>query len=248
MNFVVSPPEINSARIFGGAGTGTLLAAAAAWDELAAELRWATTAFSSITSALAGASWQGAASAAMVEVAGRYLDWLASTGAQAEQAAGQVRMTATAFEATLAATVNPGSVLANRSQLVKLVTSNFLGLNAPAIAAVDAEYEQMWAQDVAAMFGYRAEASAIVSALAPFTRLLQQPSGAIMAALASAQSAVANPPGRVSVFEVGLANLGNANVGVGNMGSANFGLGNHGLWNVGLGSVGSFNLGSGNLG
>ncbi|TDK86093.1 PPE family protein, partial [Mycobacterium paragordonae] len=248
MNFAVSPPEINSARIFGGAGPGPLLAAAAAWDVLADELGSAATAFSSVTSGLANASWQGAASAAMVDVAGRYLDWLAATGVLAEQAAGQARMTATAFEATLAASVHPVSVIANRSQMVALVTSNLLGLNAPAIAAVDAEYEQMWAQDVAAMFGYHAEASGVVSALSPFTELLRLPSAAVSAFVVSTQAAIADPPGRVSILAAGLANVGGSNVGAGNVGDANVGFGNRGVWNLGLGSVGSFNLGSGNVG
>ena len=37
MNFSVLPPEINSARIFSGAGSGPMLEAAAAWDALANE-------------------------------------------------------------------------------------------------------------------------------------------------------------------------------------------------------------------
>ncbi|WP_416143388.1 PPE domain-containing protein [Mycobacterium tuberculosis] len=37
MNFSVLPPEINSGRMFFGAGSGPMLAAAAAWDGLAAE-------------------------------------------------------------------------------------------------------------------------------------------------------------------------------------------------------------------
>lgn len=40
VNFSVLPPEINSGRMFFGAGSGPMLAAAAAWDGLAAEL-WA---------------------------------------------------------------------------------------------------------------------------------------------------------------------------------------------------------------
>ncbi|WP_263988612.1 PPE family protein, partial [Mycobacterium conspicuum] len=32
MNFSVLPPEINSLRMFSGAGSGPTLAAAAAWD------------------------------------------------------------------------------------------------------------------------------------------------------------------------------------------------------------------------
>lgn len=38
MSFVVLPPEINSLRMFIGAGTAPMLAAAAAWDGLAEEL------------------------------------------------------------------------------------------------------------------------------------------------------------------------------------------------------------------
>ncbi|REZ29577.1 PPE domain-containing protein, partial [Mycobacterium tuberculosis] len=69
------------------------------------------------------------------------------------------------FEAALAATVHPAIISANRALFVSLVVSNLLGQNAPAIAATEAAYEQMWAQDVAAMFGYHAGASAAVSAL-----------------------------------------------------------------------------------
>ncbi len=38
MDFGAMPPEINSARIYAGPGAGPMLAAAAAWDEPAAEL------------------------------------------------------------------------------------------------------------------------------------------------------------------------------------------------------------------
>ena len=38
VNFLVLPPEINSALMYLGAGSGPMLAAAAAWDGLAGEL------------------------------------------------------------------------------------------------------------------------------------------------------------------------------------------------------------------
>ena len=38
MDFGAFPPEINSARMYAGPGAGSMLAAAAAWDGLAADL------------------------------------------------------------------------------------------------------------------------------------------------------------------------------------------------------------------
>ncbi|MGB9308399.1 MAG: PPE domain-containing protein, partial [Mycobacterium sp.] len=58
MNFSVLPPELNSALISSGAGSGPLLSAAAAWNGLAAELQAAASSFSSVTSGLAGGAWQ----------------------------------------------------------------------------------------------------------------------------------------------------------------------------------------------
>jgi PPE-repeat protein len=45
VNFLVLPPEINSARLFFGAGSGSMLAAASAWEGLADELGSAATSF-----------------------------------------------------------------------------------------------------------------------------------------------------------------------------------------------------------
>ncbi|VAZ77292.1 putative PPE family protein PPE42 [Mycobacterium persicum] len=59
MEFVVLPPEVNSARMYAGAGSEPMLAAAAAWDGLAGELDSAAAWFSSVTTGLAGSSWQG---------------------------------------------------------------------------------------------------------------------------------------------------------------------------------------------
>ncbi len=61
MSFLVLPPEINSALMFSGAGSGPLLEASTAWDGLASELGNAASSFSSVTSGLDGQAWQGAA-------------------------------------------------------------------------------------------------------------------------------------------------------------------------------------------
>ncbi|OOK67326.1 PPE family protein [Mycobacterium kansasii] len=70
-NFVMLPPEINSLRMFTGAGSTPMLDAAAAWTGLASELGTAASSFSGVTSGLALESWQGAASAAMTAAAAR---------------------------------------------------------------------------------------------------------------------------------------------------------------------------------
>lgn len=96
--FVLLPPEINSMKLYAGEGSRSLVAAAAAWDALAVDLYSAAGMFGRATSGLAGGSWQGVASAAMLRVAASYAGWLSAVAAQAEHAAGLVRTAADAFE------------------------------------------------------------------------------------------------------------------------------------------------------
>jgi PPE-repeat protein len=110
MNFLVLPPEINSARMFLGAGPGPMLAAAAAWDGLADEFGSASSSFGAVTSGLVDAAWQGPASMAMAAAAAPYTGWLSAAAAQAQGAAGQARAGASAFEAAMSAVVHPGVV------------------------------------------------------------------------------------------------------------------------------------------
>jgi PPE-repeat protein len=168
MDFGAFPPEVNSTRMYAGPGAGSMLAAAAAWDGLAADLHSTESAYGSVISGLAGVSWQGASSASMAAAAAPYMVWMSATAGQAEQVANQARAAASAYEAAFAMTVPPPVIAANRAQLMSLVATNFLGLNTPAIMATEAHYHTMWAQDAAAMYGY-AGSSAIASALPPFT-------------------------------------------------------------------------------
>jgi len=167
-DFSLLPPEINSARMYAGAGPSPLFLAATAWDGLAADLSASASSFDSVISALVGGPWSGPASEAMAGAAVPYVSWLSGSAAQAEGAAAQARAAATAFEAAQTATVHPAAVAANRAQLMMLVATNFLGQNTPAIAATEFQYVEMWAQDVAAMVGYHAGAMSVASSLTPF--------------------------------------------------------------------------------
>ena len=91
MSFMTMPPEINSLRMFSGAGPAPMLAAATAWDGLASELGSAASSFSSVTSNLTGQAWQGPAAQAMMAAATPYAGWLSQAAAHASGAAGQAR-------------------------------------------------------------------------------------------------------------------------------------------------------------
>ncbi|HTM85932.1 MAG TPA: PPE domain-containing protein, partial [Mycobacterium sp.] len=78
MDYGAFPPEVNSARMYSGPGAGSLLAAAAVWDGLAAELQAAATASRATLAELTAASWQGPSSVAMTAAVHPYLGWLTS--------------------------------------------------------------------------------------------------------------------------------------------------------------------------
>ncbi|UVO13804.1 PPE family protein [Mycobacterium sp. SVM_VP21] len=158
MDFAFLPPEVNSGRMYTGPGAAPMLAAAAAWDALAAELETAAVGYAGAITSLIGHVWSGPTSVAMANAAAPYVAWLQAGAANAEQTAIQAKAVAAAYEAAFAATVPPTVVAANRTLLATLVATNFFGQNTPAIAATEAAYAEMWAQDAVAMYGYAAAA------------------------------------------------------------------------------------------
>jgi PPE-repeat protein len=186
-DFGAFPPEVNSAKMYAGPGSGSMRSAAATWNSLATELRSQAGNYSSIVSNLTGAGWQGRAATAMAAAAARYTSWMNTTAAQAEQTAGQAHAAAAAYEAAHGMTVPPAVIAANRAQLASLVATNVLGQNGPAIAATEAHYGQMWAQDAAAMYGYAAQ-SATATKVPSFTAAPQTTTSGALAGQAAAQA------------------------------------------------------------
>ncbi|ORV91399.1 hypothetical protein AWC11_11200 [Mycobacterium interjectum] len=198
LDFGALPPEINSARMYSGPGSGPMMAAASAWDALAAQLDSYAAGYSSALSDMQGL-WSGDASLAMAAAVAPYVAWATATAAQAGQTAGQARAAAAAFEAALAATVAPSVIAANRVELAVLVATNFFGQNTPAIAATEAQYVEMWAQDAAAMYAYAAD-SATAAVLTPFSQPPQT-------ATAAGQSAQAAAVGQATGIATGEAQI-----------------------------------------
>ncbi len=190
MDYGALPPEVNSARMYAGPGAGSMLAAAGAWDGLAADLHSTAAAAGSVVSGLTAGSWRGAASTSMAAAVAPYLSWMTATATQLEQVANQARSAAAAYEAAFGMTVPPAVVAANRAQLMALIATNILGQNTPAIMATEAHYGEMWAQDAAAMYGYAAS-SAAASTLTPLTppKSTTNPAGLTSQTAAAAQAA-----------------------------------------------------------
>ncbi|MCV7425828.1 PPE family protein [Mycobacterium montefiorense] len=190
MDFGALPPEINSGRMYVGAGSGPLLAAAAAWDSLGAELHSYASAYLSRIQGLTVGSWSGPASISMSAAVAPFVAWATASGVQAEQAAMQARLAGAAYETAFAATVPPPVIAANRSLVMTLIATNILGQNTAAIAAAEADYAEMWAQDAVAMYAY-AGSSAAATELTPFTEPPQttDPSGVARQAATVAEAA-----------------------------------------------------------
>ncbi|WP_204807366.1 PPE family protein [Mycobacterium riyadhense] len=190
MFYAALPPEINSGRMYTGPGSGPLLAAAAAWDTLAAELQSTVALYSSAISSLTSGPWVGPSSAAMAAAVAPYVTWLNATAAQAKEAATQATAAASAYETAFAAHVPPPVIAANRSQLATLIATNLFGQNTSAIAATEAQYAEFWAQDATAMNSYAAS-SATATQVTAFTEPPQitNASGPASQAAAVAQAA-----------------------------------------------------------
>lgn len=203
-DFASQPPELISLKIYSGPGSEPLTAAAAAWDGLAAELQSTAASYAAAISEL-GASWEGPSFDALASAVSPYVTWLSTTAAQAEEAGSQARAAASAYETAFASTVSPAVIAANRAELASAVANNIFGQNNSAIETLEAEYEQIWAEDVAAITNYASAASAATQ-LTSFTEAPQTTSGSA-AATAAATAAAVTPQTIVQQLEAILTQL-----------------------------------------
>src|ERR1700761_8353027 len=166
MEYMTVPPEITSALIHSGPGAESLIAAAAAWQQLGITLEDSAESYDSALTSLDG-SWYGPSSAAMQQGVEPYVAWLRGTAQQALQVASSAQTAAAAFSSVQASVVPTSVVAANRTRLAQLLATNTFGRNLPAIAQTEAEYQAMWANNSEAMTRYQAT-SAQASTLPTF--------------------------------------------------------------------------------
>ncbi len=154
--------------MYSGPGSTSLTTAASAWNAVAAELNSTALSYENVVTQLSSEEWLGSASAAMATAVDPYVQWMNTTAAQAEQAATQASAAAAAYETAFTSVVPPPLIAANRAQLAQLVQTNVLGQNTGAIAQLETQYGEMWAQDATAMYTYAAQ-SASATKVTPYT-------------------------------------------------------------------------------
>ena len=191
MSYSLIPPEINSALMASGAGSGPLLEASAAWSSLATDLESTATQYQTLVTNLVTGSWLGPSSAQMASATAPYIAWLQGTAATAAQTGVQAQAAATAYQSAYASMVPLPMIEANRTELATLVSNNFLGQNTGAIATNEAEYLDMWIQDALTMDTYQVNSQA-ASALPAQSAAPQVASGAVPAAAAAATPAASS--------------------------------------------------------
>src|ERR1700689_3323820 len=158
MEFTTLPPEVISALIHSGPGAESLANAAAAWQQLSANLEDAADNYAASLSSM-DESWYGPSSAAMFQSVTPYMTWLRTTAQQAQQTAAAAQSAAAAFNSVQASVVPTATVAANRMRLAQLLATNVFGRNLPAIAQTESAYQTMWANNAEAMTRYQAASS-----------------------------------------------------------------------------------------
>ncbi|WP_301150654.1 PPE family protein, partial [Mycobacterium simiae] len=169
MFYAAFPPEFNSGRIYTGPGAESLINAATAWQNLATELQATADSYTAVLANLTGGPWVGPSALTMAAAAAPYVGWMRQTATLAAQTATQASAAATAYETAFAAHVPPPVIAANRALLAQLMATNLLGQNTAAIAATEARYGDMWAQDAEAMDTYFASSATTTTNLTAFT-------------------------------------------------------------------------------
>jgi PPE-repeat protein len=199
MEFMTFPPEVTSALIHSGPGAESLIEASVAWQQLGTSLEESAALTAATASSLTSA-WQGPSALAMTHAVEPYLTWLRTTAQQSQQTASSALAAVAAFNSVRAAVVPVAQVTANRARLARLLATNTFGVNLPAIAQTEDQYQAMWANNSAAMSRYQAASTQAITTLPQFSspRSITNPTGVAAQAKAAPTTAASSSVARAA--------------------------------------------------
>jgi PPE-repeat protein len=150
-----SPPEVNYALMAGGDGAATVTAAAAGHQGLADVLQAELAAMLANAGTTAATGWQGLGGTAMLGSASEQAAVLQMASLWMQEAFLAATEAATAHATALSSMVPAPVCTANLETQAALAATNFMGVNTPAILALQALYDEYWTQNASLMTSYQ---------------------------------------------------------------------------------------------
>ncbi|WP_082129632.1 PPE family protein [Mycobacterium haemophilum] len=152
-NFNALPPEVNASNIQ-GPGSTPIRTAVKAWGDLTVEFYTQMGRWKNQVSATQD-SFKGPAARHFIGAANQYTSWLNGHAGTASATAVYLGLAAQAYDRAVKAMVPTSAIVANRAAALTMKTTNLLGQFTTKIAELDRAYQEMWAQNAAAMNEYQ---------------------------------------------------------------------------------------------
>jgi len=176
-------PATNHVLMRSGDQGASLLDAAAGHESIADMLLAEMAAMGLNVNSTAAVSWQGPGGQMMTMSASEFILLCETASVWTRISMMQASEVAMAHSSALESMIPAEVVVTNRSTQTTLVATNWFGIHTPAIAALEAEYQEFWIQNATARTGYGSVVSTALAALgtpAPFSPDAANPLGPAM--------------------------------------------------------------------